>query len=75
MNKEKIREISKITFGFILLPVMFIIYILDRITMSVYFWHPIEEWNKWVYYPLKVTKSLIRLTVYLAIYGLIELIF
>jgi hypothetical protein len=75
MNKEKIREISKIIFGLILLPLMFIIYMTDRIIMSLYFWAPIDEWKNWLYYNPKVFKSVIRLTVYLAIYGLIELIF
>ena len=75
MKREKIRHILKIFFGMLLIPIFFIIFIADRLIMGLYFWHPVEEWGKWIYFPQKVFKSIIRLTVYLAIYGLIELIF
>ena len=75
MKREKIRHFLKITFGMLLIPIFFIVFISDRLIMGMYFWVPVEEWSKWIHFPKKVFKSLIRLTVYLAIYGLIKLIF
>jgi hypothetical protein len=65
----------KIITGFLILPFFTALFVLDRIILTACWWLTSIPIQKWIYDENHAYKSLIRVIIALAIYGLFELIF
>jgi hypothetical protein len=69
------KQKLKITFGIILLPIFFTLYMADKFVLWFMPWKTTDTVQIWIYDPKKATYSLFRVLFVLSIYGLYKLIF
>lgn len=72
--KERITKIAQISLAVLLTPIIFLIYLTDRLILIPLVWLPVEAFNKWSRDNEKIGLSLLRVVTIATIYGMYSII-